>query len=452
MNMLFLITFLSGVAFSALADEGHKNSPDSDWEKVVSSEKGQPPLPSDKNRLEAVSYGADSSEGGYNEQWTNVCDTPAGVNILHVPVSSWTETAESIKFKQEMFNKVKKNTQQAIDVVRSFFPTEDNNNTNPADTTEDNNNKNGQSVAVKIVEKRAYAHFQLIKIIKAHPQAMVFHEFTSQIEDSRMVNQFKFRALNLGSASLSTVEKPDQLPEMEYRNQEHLFQLVNSQFPDKVIPPSFHELSKEQKETLAIVGGAHILFFLSQLPVIFPALPYLQYGDLLQKLNFSEKDIQMCEPLNVAQVCPPLSEEIPTESFVRSFKARVLANTVKTFVQNFDLGFSETIEEQLSRQYGTSVAETMKPAFSEESLSQIVVQKNPAVIMVYGGEIESDSLFEDSGYEHGDYYAQGDYDNPTQLEQALNNTSNKDLKSYFLPEDNFYRLPLSCLNQTGVGK
>ena len=358
----------------------------------------------------------------------SACEIPEGVNVLHVPVQSWTENAEFMKKKQKFLKKMKDNTQSTVDFFRQganrlldhFVKKDEEPATESASTGAQNVAQLQESEETvflpkvsEIVEKRAYAHFRLMEIITANPQAVVFHEFTTQVVDSRMLGD-----LDYASSVESGIERPEQLPDIESRTQEHLFQLVNSQFVNG-IPQTFNELNKEQKETLAIVGGVHTLFFLYELPVIFPALPYVEYIYLLKHLDLSKRELELCQVLNVAHICQPLSDSIHRKPFIRAFKARALAKPVKGFLTYFPMFFSE---------------EFSSPVDFEFSI-------NPSIILAYGGEIESDSLFEDSGVK------QGDDDKPSQIEQALNNIPNKDLKSYFVSPDNFYRWPVPCLYQ-----
>ena len=420
---------------------GHLHTNQREWVDVVDSGPVEPSAGEKVDVVESRSVEPSVPAGSVEEDIAisqngvlDNCESPSGVEILHVPVQSWTELAEFTKNKQDIFNKVKNNTQKAVSFIREEWDFvrqevgnlfEENTNKTDEETQTDKDTQEDQEIdpnfilprISEIAEKRAYAHFQLIQIIRTQPQAMVFHEFTTQVMDSRILDVFKQQTV----FTQPNITTPDQLLEKENRKMRDLFQLVQSQFPDGM-PSAFHELSPEQKETLSIVGGVYTLFFLYGLPMIFPALSYLEYNDLLKELNLSFNEMKFCDELNVAHICPTLSLAITEQPFIRVFKAQALSQRVKAFVKHFPQPFYEFAPHQS----GFSSTDTLKPS----------------VILAYGGEIESQSFFEDSGIKHGDY------DNPIQVEQALKRTSNRDLKSYFEFSDNFYRLPQTCLTQS----
>ena len=111
-----------------------------------------------------------------------------------------------------------------------------------------------------VVEKTAYSQFRLAQLIQKNPNSFVFHEFATQIYDSRDIDYPPIQ-----------IQHPHQLLYWKNPGPEHLFQLVNHQFPDG-LPESYNDLTGEQKYTLYIVGGTHTLFFLGELPTIYPSI------------------------------------------------------------------------------------------------------------------------------------------------------------------------------------
>ena len=95
----------------------------------------------------------------------------------------------------------------------------------------------------------------------------------TQIYDSRYLH-------NSAYWNNDIIKNPDQLPNMDSRRPGHLFHLARAQFPNG-LPENYADLNGDQKYTLAITGGVHTLFFLNQLPVIFPSIFYTDF----QKIN-----------------------------------------------------------------------------------------------------------------------------------------------------------------------
>ena len=332
------------------------------------------------------------------------CEIPSSVDILHVPTKSWTADDDFTIAQQEIVSTVKEKGQRALDFVNQgidFLMDRD----NSSKEEKDNSNRDHALPAVlEIVEERAYAQFQLVKIIKENPQALVFHEWTTHIADSRMLNTFRY-AMEVERG----VQRPEQLT--DNRTMEDLFQLVNSQFPN-TFPTKYHSLSPEQKETLAIVGGVWTLFFLFELPVIFPAFPYSDYGEMLINLGLSAEEMAECKVLNVAYICDPVLQSMKKEGeSVRFKKALAVRRAIKDFIEKAPLS----------------------------------ALNGPAVIMDYGSR-PKDDLYR-VRFEENTNHSKGLVDVPAVMKGIPKNPTDLIHAEWFSDSTyNYYHLSQSCLS------
>lgn len=163
-----------------------------------------------------------------DEESTNPCIIPQGTDIVHFPIQSWYTTPTDLA--------------EFITSVTDFF--------DPEEDSEE-------------FEKTSYSQFTLAEFIQKNPNSFVFHELATRIYDTRYIESLKQKD--------ASIQSLDQFIEIENPKPEHLFQLVNQQFPEG-LPEKYTELDEEQKHTLAIAGGVHTLLFLGELPFIFPSI------------------------------------------------------------------------------------------------------------------------------------------------------------------------------------
>ena len=244
---------------------------------------------------------------------TKPCDIPPNTDIVHFPIDSWDAGLETIKKVQETVDVVKTGVKDTIKFLENTWdaviePSETDNNIKPQE-----NNENQQSSIV--VEKAAYSQFALAQLIRQNPNSFIFHEFATHIYDARYLDTM---------INTAPIEDPDQLPGMEKRTLEHLFNLVNTQFP-KGLPAQYTDLDKSQKYTLAIVGGVHTLFFLNELPIIFPTISEMDYQRIFEKYSFTH-----CSIIHgILNIC---TSSDYTEQVLRATK---LASIVNNFLRAF---------------------------------------------------------------------------------------------------------------------
>lgn len=232
------------------------------------------------------------------------CEIPAYTEIVHFPMKSWEKGSEFTKTVQDTIDTVKQGAGDTIAFFENLVNRE----------TEDNNSETGtDNKSPSIVEKVAISQFLLTQLIQKNPQAYIFHEFVGEIQDTRELSNFMIEDSNI-------IQNPDQLPEQRNRVMKHLFQLVNQQFPNG-IPDQYIELDNNQKYTLAIVGGVHTLFFLSELPVILPSIPQEDFQRMWDD-NFS-----VCQKkLSIINRCPS------SNHFIQILRAEKLLNAVNSFL------------------------------------------------------------------------------------------------------------------------
>ncbi len=191
------------------------------------------------------SYGQESSKKIIDKQLAplNSCSIPDRTDIVHFPIQKQNTISETLKIFQETLLFLK----EKWDNIAQY-----------------NHDENTQTSISDVVEKTAYSQFKLAKLIQNNPNSFVFHEFVTEIYDSRDIDYSSIQ-------NNDSVQNPDQLSDQENPEPEHLFQLVNHQFP-KGLPEKYNSLTRDQRYTLYIVGGTHTLFFLGELPVIYPSI------------------------------------------------------------------------------------------------------------------------------------------------------------------------------------
>ena len=200
------------------------------------------------------------------------CAIPRNTDIIHFPIENWDTYSDIFKTAQETIETVTQGVDDTVKFLEQYWEviTKGDDNQN---TTSENNTQQSKNNQPTILEKAAYLQFTLAKLIQKNPNSLVFHEFVTQIYDTRYLN-------NLAPWQTQSIIHPDQLPDLENRRPEHLYYLVREQFPHG-LPQRYSNLNADQKYTLAITGGVHTLFFMDQLPVIFPSMSNVDY----QKIN-----------------------------------------------------------------------------------------------------------------------------------------------------------------------
>ncbi len=259
-------------------------------------------------------------------------------DIIHFPMERWTPGKNKLKILQSGYSAVKEHADSAIQFIRQQFTDNEDDPTDDAPTTE-------TEQALPIVEEVARSQFALAKLISYYPRPFVFHEFLTNIHDRRELKYFLENQENQGFV----YTHPDHLPNMENRNLSHLFQLTTAQFPNG-IPEKYTDLTKDQKHTLAIIGGTHILFFLDELPVIFPSLSPKQYQKMFPryklKMSFYYETL-FCD--YYASSCSSTDEYL-----VRVLKTEYMAKTVNSFLTTF-FDSSGTSEQTVILAYTDSI-------------------------------------------------------------------------------------------------
>lgn len=216
------------------------------------------------------------------EELTDPCAIPQDTDIVHFPVQSYT---------------VPNSVDEVITAVTGLF-----------DSGED-------SEEFTTIEKTSYSQFILAKFIQKNPNSFVFHELAIRIYDTRYIEFLKQKG--------TSIQNLNQLIEMENHKPEHLFQLVNQQFPEG-LPEKYNELSENQKHTLAIVGGTHTLFFLGELPSIFPSISKV-YNTKVN--DYSE---HYCESYyDIFNIC------VSSNDLFNMLRADTLAFNVNNFLEAF---------------------------------------------------------------------------------------------------------------------
>ena len=233
------------------------------------------------------------------------CTIPSDVNVAHIPTKNWYTGANTLKTAQEILDTI---VTGASDTIR-FFERQF------SDDSAEESTVNEEKIPSSILEQVAYSQFILTKIILENPHSFVFHEFSTQIYDLRYLNTFK-----KPEASFPEEGDVNQTPDKDTNNPEYLFQLVKQQFPNG-IPNEYTSLNEAQKYTLAIVGGAHTLLFIGQLPIIFPSISNKDYTKVYLsgcKSNY-----------NMLRIC--LSESTQAS---KVYRAEKLAQAVNHFLED----------------------------------------------------------------------------------------------------------------------
>ena len=246
-------------------------------------------------------------------------DSPA--RIIHFPYERWTDFNSQMKIAQEALNTV----EGRFEEVHGFFA----DRIFGAENSNKSNEEQEEALS-EIVEERAKRAFALIELIRKYPRAVVFHEFVTRIQNERVLPLLVSKT---GTFQYTHIED---LPDVEHRSLNHLFQVSWARFPMGV-PKKYADLDREQKHTLAVIGGAHILFFLGELPVIFPALSRADYQRVLDtsylSLDYALEDKHkfyhetlFCHNDEICAV---------TNDGVRLLKTEYLSKTVNHFLNAF---------------------------------------------------------------------------------------------------------------------
>ena len=206
-----------------------------------------------------------------NPTQTDPCAIPQNTDIIHFPIESWDSFSELAKTAEETFYTVAEGLNNFVKFFEKHLDIESGNSDN-------NTEQSTESKLPDVLEKAAYLQFALARLIQQKPNSLIFHEFTTQIYDTRYLN-------NLVPWVTNTISQPEHLPDLKNRRPEHLYYLVREQFPHG-LPIQYKYLDKDQKYTLAITGGVHTLFFMDQLPFIFPSISNADY----QRLNINEEE------------------------------------------------------------------------------------------------------------------------------------------------------------------
>ncbi len=385
------------------------------WEVVVPKEKphqpGEKPAPESKEppnqqRDPAETTSPPTPQPPEGMASVDHCDVPAGVDILHIPVQSWTDSDWFTKTRQELLNKVEDKALDAFDFIQGKVTQLINGEKQAEWEGEDDISS---SVVSEIVEKRAYAQFMLVQIIRQNPQSAVFHEWTTQLYDNRRLYYFKY-AIEVADG----VRQPEQVKDNS--TMEHLFQLVNSQFPSG-LPDSYDSLTKGQKETLSIVGGVYTLFFLYDLPVIFPALTDQDYQTIFDKAGIHKLEFERCGYNSIAPVCSDVVSAVHKNFQLSNLKAIGFFRKVQSFLALFSSRFDEL---------PTSMAQELPKSYGEDDFP---ADQKPHVILAYDNYSRSSDPGHDETADKG---------------EAFNI-----LSSYWTPSDHFYSLPEECLSLPG---
>ena len=272
-------------------------------------------------------------------------------DIIHFPMERWTPGKNKLKVLQSGYSAVKEHADSAIQFIRQqFTDNEDNPTDDPTIETEQ---------ALPIVETIARSQFALAKLISYYPRPFVFHEFLTNIHDRRELKYFLENQENQDFV----YTHPDHLPDVENRNLSHLFQLTTAQFPNG-IPEKYTDLTKDQKHTLAIIGGTHILFFLDELPVILPSLSPKDYQKIFPRptlqMSFYYETL-FCD--YYASSCSSTDEYL-----VRVLKTEYMAKTVNSFLTTF-FGSAGTPEQPVILAYTGNI--NLQDYFTDKKIFRV---------------------------------------------------------------------------------
>ncbi len=236
------------------------------------------------------------------------CIIPENTDVIHFPLENWDSLSEFFKTAEETIDTVKEGFNNFV----QFFETQ----LDLTPDSADNKKQSTESTVSAVLEKAAYLQFTLARLIQKNPNSLVFHEFTTQIHDTRYLNK-------LAPWTTNTISQPDQLPDLENRKPEHLYYLVREQFPHG-LPIQYKYLDEDQKYTLAITGGVHTLFFMDQLPVIFPSISNADY----QMLNINEGESAYCDSYyrGLFKIC------VSSYYMLQVFRAEKLASIVNNLL------------------------------------------------------------------------------------------------------------------------
>ena len=215
---------------------------------------------------------------------SNPCITiPQGIDIVHIPAKNWYTGADTLKTVQETLDLVTDGAKSTIRFIGEKW-----NNLVNQNNTDQKNVGDEQNRSSSILEEVAYSQFILAKFIQNNPNTLVFHEFLTQIYDSRYLDILKMKMVPSDTGGAQPIQE-------ENGSSEYLFRLVEQEFSDG-LPDGYFSLNDNQKYTLAFVGGAHTLLFTGALPIIFPSISETDYKRIYQSdCNSSYNMIRMCQ-------------------------------------------------------------------------------------------------------------------------------------------------------------
>ncbi len=259
----------------------------------------------------------------------------SSARIIHFPYIRWTDFSSKMRIAQETINTVGRQLGEVQDFFKEEFLGREGD-----DSAVDQENRQAG-----IVEERAMRAFALIKLIRKYPRAVVFHEFVTRIQNERALPP------PVSKEGLWGYSHIEDLPDVEHRNLKHLFYVSRIQFPMGV-PKEYADLDKEQKYILAVIGGVHTLFFLGELPIVFPALSRADYQ---RALDISHLDPDYASPeqkhkfyhetlfCDYDEICTVKDDKI------RILKTEYLSKAVNNFLNAFppDDGTNDDFEKQM---------------------------------------------------------------------------------------------------------
>ena len=199
-----------------------------------------------------------------DEEVFNPCNVPTETEVLHMSVKSWDFYSKTKQRIQETRETIEKGVDEVIDEVSEFIGQVFNNS---EERSSDDNNEEESETKYSVIDKIAYSHFKLAELIKSFPNSFVFHEFSTQIYDTRIVNSVVKSDISI---------TPQQLEDIENPGLEHIVQLVQQQFP-LGFPEKYENMNTDQRHTLVLAGAAHTLLFLNEIPLIFPSITFSDY-------------------------------------------------------------------------------------------------------------------------------------------------------------------------------
>jgi len=244
------------------------------------------------------------------------CSLPADKNIIHFPMRSWTKGADTIKSIEDTVEMVKRKTDGVFNFLEGQLNRLLRDDNSERTTDEDTLFDDSQN---SYLDQIAYSQFKLAQLIQENPDALIFYEFSTHIQDQADLNDLADKSNKLNDTDIIAI---DRLSDIYTNKMEHLLALVHDQFSNGV-PKKYTDMSKEQKHILAVAGAVYTLWFLGELPVIFPSISQLDYENVLKGFPTG-----VCDGvLNILNVCSASKDNY----FLQVFRAEKLSDIVSTF-------------------------------------------------------------------------------------------------------------------------